>query len=104
MTPLNPSKRVKTAKKVCREAERAPWVTILTVFINFQGDVLYFHEKENKFLIAWYIIFELYGSGIKNSSFYKDKTGQNQPRDTRFWQFLPILRGLEGSYQNMLLK
>ena len=66
MTPLNPSKRVKTAKKVCREAERAPWVAILTVFINFQGDVLYFHEKENKFLIAWYIIFEFYGSVIKS--------------------------------------
>ena len=66
MTRLNPSKRVKTAKKVCREAERAPWVAILTVFINFQGDVLYFHEKENKFLIAWYIIFEFYGSVVKN--------------------------------------
>ena len=73
MTPLNPSKRVKTAKKVCREAERAPWVAILTVFINFQGDVLYFHEKENKFLIAWYIIFEFYGSGTKNQAFTRTK-------------------------------
>ena len=90
MTPLNPSKRVKTAKKVCREAERAPWVAILTVFINFQGDVLYFHEKENKFLIAWYIIFEFYGSVIKN----KDVKNKKQSKISlathifgRFYQF-----------------
>ena len=39
----------------------------------------------------------------KKLSCYKDKTGQNQPRNTHFWPFLPVLRGLEGSYQKMLL-
>ena len=90
MTPLNPSKRVKTAKKVCREAERAPWVAILTVFINFQGDVLYFHEKENKFLITWYIIFEFYGSGTKNQAFTRTKQAKISLATRVFGSFYPF--------------
>ena len=90
MTPLNPSKRVKTAQKVCREAERAPWVAILTVFINFQGDVLYFHEKENKSLIAWYIIFEFYGSGIKNQAFTRTKQAKISLATRVFGSFYPF--------------
>ena len=86
MTPLNPSKRVKTAKKVCREAERAPWVAILTVFINFQGDVLYFHEKENKFLIAWYIILSFMALGQK----IKLLQGQNRPKSASRHAFLAV--------------
>ena len=90
MTPLNPSKRVKTTKKVCREAETAPWVAILTVFINFQGDVLYFHEKENKSLIAWYIIFEFYGSGIKNQAFTRTKQAKISLATRVFGSFYPF--------------